>query len=134
MKKLKQQKQVKSFNVDGKVYDWLVEKVKVTGSDISISELINDYLAYLYYELKSVLDYYEQEKIQVDLPWVINKIIKDAKFFPPKLDILYADPDMKRWMEDEIHSKAMSILKEYQKEQKLIMENIRERKAKRYKV
>jgi hypothetical protein len=134
MKKLKQQKQVKSFNVDGKVYDWLVEKVKVTGSDISISELINDYLAYLYYELKSILDYYEQQKIQVDLPWVVNKIIKDAKFFPPKLDILYADPDMKRWMEDELHSKAMSILEEYQKEQKLIMENIRERKAKRYKV
>jgi len=133
MKKRKDIKQVKSFSTDGKVYDWLVDKTRESKSDISISELINDYLAYLYYELKSVLDYYEQEKIQVDLPWVINKIINDAKFFPPKLDILYADPDMKKWMETEIHSKAMNMLEEYQKEQKLIMENIRERKAKRFK-
>lgn len=131
MRKAKSPKQVKSFSTDGKVYDWLVAKINASGSDISISELINDYLGYLYYDVKSILDYYEREKIKVDLPWVINKIIKDSKFFPPKLDLLYADPDMKKWMEDEIHSRAMDILVAYQREQKLIMENIRDRKAHR---
>jgi len=133
MRKAKSPKQVKSFSTDGKVYDWLVGRINKAGSTISVSELINDYLGYLYYELKSILDYYEQEKIQVDLPWVINKIINDCKFFPPKLDILYADPDMKRFMETEIHSKAMAILEEYQKEQKLIMENIWERQRQKEK-
>ncbi|MDP3111583.1 MAG: hypothetical protein Q8M71_05735 [Thermodesulfovibrionales bacterium] len=131
MKSLKKQKQVKSFNVDGRVYDWLVEKIRESGSNISISELVNDYLGFLYYELRSILDYYEREKIRVDLPWVINKLVSESKFFPPKLDILYADPDMKKWMETEIHSRAMEILEQYQKEQKLVMNNIRERKAKR---
>lgn len=133
MRKAKSPKQVKSFSTDGKVYDWLVSKINAVGSDVSISELINDYLGYLYYEIKSILDYYEQEKIKVDLPWVINKIIKDSKFYPPKLDILYADPDMKRWMETEIHSKAMEILEDYQKEQKVIMENIWERQRQKEK-
>ena len=133
MRKAKSPKQVKSFSTDAKVYDWLVSKINATGSDVSISELINDYLGYLYYEIKSILDYYEQEKIKVNLPWVINKIIKDSKFYPPKLDILYADPDMKRWMETEIHSKAMEILEDYQKEQKVIMENIWERQRQKEK-
>lgn len=128
MKKLKQ---IKSFSVDGAVYDWLVKRIRESNSDISISELLNDYLGYLYYELKSILDYYECEKIKVDLSWVINKIIRESKFFPPKLDILYADPDMRKWMESEIHSKAMDYLEQYQKEQKIVMENIRERQAKR---
>lgn len=127
MKKAKSPKQVKSFSVDGKVYDWLVNKINTSGSPISISELLNDYLGYLYYELRSILDYYEEQKIQVDVPWIINKVIQESKFFPPKLDILYADPDMKRHMESEIHSKAMEFLETYQDEQKLIMENIRER-------
>jgi hypothetical protein len=133
MRKAKSPKQVKSFSTDGKVYDWLVSKINAAGSDISLSELINDYLGYLYYEIKSILDYYEQEKIKVDLPWVISKIIKDSKFYPPKLDILYANPDMKRWMETEIHSKAMEILENYQKEQKVIIENIWERKRQKEK-
>ncbi|HAK87905.1 MAG TPA: hypothetical protein DHV16_09030 [Nitrospiraceae bacterium] len=124
----KETKQVKSFSTDAKVYEWLVQKIKESGSDISISELINDYLGYLYYEVKSVLDYYEKAKIKIDQAWVINKIINDSKFFPPKLGILYGDPDMKRWMETEIKSKAMDILEEYQKEQKLVVENIRGKK------
>jgi hypothetical protein len=131
MRKSKNPKQVKSFSTNARVYDWLVTKINQSGSNISISEVINDYLGYLYYEIKSILDYYEGEKIKVDLPWVINRIIRESMFFPPKLDVLYADPDMKRWMEDEIHSKAMNILEEYQKEQKLIMDNIRERREKR---
>ncbi len=134
MRKAKSPKQVKSFSTDAKVYDWLVSKINAAGSDVSISGLINDYLGYLYYEIKSILDYYEQEKIKVDLPWVINRIIKDSKFFPPKLDILYADPDMKLWMETEIHSKAMEILEDYQKEQKVIMENIWERQRQKGKL
>jgi len=141
MKRIKEQKtkkeqklkQIKSFSTDGKLYDWLVNKIKESGSDISISELISDYLAYLYYELKSILDYYDREKIVVDLPWVINKIINDSKFFPPKLDVLYADPDMKKWLENDIHNKAMEILEAYQNEQKLIMENIKERQSRRLK-
>lgn len=127
MRKAKARKQIKSFSTDAQVYDWLVSKINEAGSDISISELLNDYLGYLYYELKSILDYYEREKIKVDLPWVISRIIKDSMFFPPKLDVLYADPDMKRWMENEIHSNAMDLLEKYQKEQRLIMDNIRER-------
>lgn len=127
MRKSRAPKRVKSFSADAKIYDWLVSKINAAGSDISISELINDYLGYLYYELKSILDYYEQEKIKVDIPWVINRIMQDVKFFPPKLDVLYADPDMKRFMEGEIHSKAMEILERYQGEQKLFMDNIRER-------
>lgn len=133
MRKSKSPKQVKSFSTDGMVYDWLVGKINQAGSVISISELINDYLGYLYYELKSVLDYYEQQKVQVDLPWIIAKIIKDSKFYPPKLDILYADPDMKRFMETDIHSKAIALLEEYQKDQKLIMENIWERQRQKEK-
>jgi len=129
-KRGKELKQVKSFSTDGKVYDWLVEKLKESKSDLSISEIINNYIGYLYYEIKSILDYYEREKVQVDIPWVVNKIIRETSLFPPRLDVLYADHDMKRFMEDEIHSRAMDILEQYQKEQKLIMENIRERTKK----
>ena len=129
-KRGKELKQVKSFSTDGKVYDWLVEKLKESKSDLSISEVINNYIGHLYYEIKSILDYYEREKVQVDTPWVVNKIIRETSLFPPRLDVLYADPDMKRFMEDEIHSRAMDILEQYQKEQKLIMENIRERTKK----
>ena len=129
-KRGKELKQVKSFSTDGKVYDWLGEKLKESKSDLNISEVINNYLGYLYYEIKSILDYYEREKVQVDTPWVVNKIIRETSLFPPRLDVLYADPDMKRFMEDEIHSRAMDILEQYQKEQKLIMENIRERTKK----
>lgn len=128
MRKSKNPKQVKSFSTDARVYDWLVAKINQSGSDISISELINDYLGYLYYEVKSILDYYEHEKIKVDVPWIISRIIRESMFFPPKLDVLYADPDMKRWMGEGIHSRAMDFLEEYQKEQKLIMDNIRERR------
>ena len=129
-KRGKELKQVKSFSTDGKVYDWLGDKLKESKSDLNISEVINNYLGYLYYEIKSILDYYEREKVQVDTPWVVNKIIRETSLFPPRLDILYADTDMKRFMEDEIHSRAMDILEQYQKEQKLIMENIRERTKK----
>ena len=122
-------KQVKTFSTNGEVYDWLVSTFESSHSRVSVSELLNDYLGYLYYEIRRVLDYYAQEKIVVDQAWIVNRILQEVKFFPPKLDVLYTDPDMKRWMDNDIHIRAMELLEQYQQEQRSLMDNIRSRRA-----
>lgn len=130
MKKTKPMpKQVKSFSVDGEIYEWLIMTLKEAGGgDLSISSLINDYLAYLYYELKIILDYYDNKGIVVDRSWVVNEIIRESYLFPPKLDILYADPDMKKWMEQEIESKALDLLDNYRENKKRLLRAMKEKR------
>lgn len=123
-------KEVKSFSVNGEIYEWLVKTLKEAGgSDLSISSLINDYLGYLYYELKIILDYYDNKGIAVDRSWIIDEIIRESYLFPPKLDILYSDPDMKRWMEQEIESKALDLLDKYRENKKRLFKAMKGKRA-----
>ncbi len=132
VRKKQVKKQVKTFSTNGEIYDWLVEKMQTSRSNISMSELISNYLGYIYYEIKNTLDYFEQNKIKIDEAWTVKKIIEEVNIPPANLDTLMVDPQIKGRLEAIIHDQAMGILEQYQTEQKQIMENIKLRKSADY--
>lgn len=130
---MKKQKQVKTFSCDGDIYDWLVKTLKEGGgSDFNLSSLINDYMGYLYFELKTILDFLDKKKVVVDRAWIINEVVREFYLFPPKVDVIYADPDMKRLFEQDVEIRVMDLLEKYKEMQGRRLETIRGKLLRRF--
>jgi len=129
-------KQVKSFTLDGDIYNWLVEKIRMSGSDLSLSSLVDDYLGYLHYELKTLLDYCEREEIEIDRSWLVSTYIEDIKMSQPNWNVIEklseeVRKDFEKDMKLQLEWDVEHLLRKYKEEKKKMLELVKQRKRAR---
>ncbi len=129
-------KQVKSFTLDGDIYNWLVEKIRMSGSDLSLSSLFDDYLGYLHYELKTLLDYCEREEIEIDRSWLVSTYIEDIKMSQPNWNVIEklseeVRKDFEKDMKLQLEWDVEHLLRKYKEEKKKMLELVKQRKRAR---
>ena len=129
-------KQVKSFTLDGDIYNWLVEKIRMSGSDLSLSSLVDDYLGWLHYELKTLLDYCEREEIEIDKSWLVSTYIEDIKLSQPNWDAIkkLSEEVRKDFEKDEklqLKWEVEHLLRKYKEEKKKMLGFVKQRKRAR---
>ena len=129
-------KQVKSFTLDGDIYNWLVEKIRMSGSDLSLSSLVDDYLGWLHYELKTLLDYCEREEIEIDRSWLVSTYIEDIKMSQPNWNVIEklseeVRKDFEKDMKLQLEWDVEHLLRKYKEEKKKMLELVKQRKRAR---